>query len=392
VQDPSGLLGSDRIVLLGESPSVPEVPGLPPKRTWAEVPWRTISASVFVALATYLAYQTILDTVRIIAWIVMGGFFAIVLAPAVRRVQSRVGGRRGVATGIVVFSTLTVAIGVLAIFLFTVRTQLIAILSDLPGTISDAADGQGPVGTVLTRLHLANYAKNNESQLQDAANRLSSSSINIAATVFGALLSFVTITVITSLLLTQADALGKSLTGLLPERHRETAARTAKDAAGAISGYMVGNLLLSLIAGVASFVCLFALGVPSAFVIALWVAFADLIPLVGATLGAIVGVLAAFLQGTTPGIVALVFFVVYQQLENAVLYPTIMSRRVKVNPLVVLLSVLLAVEMFGFIGALLAVPFSGALQVIVKAIRVERRHEALIVPVARRTHRSRSGR
>ena len=369
-----------------------EVAPQEPKSTWSTVPWRTIAASVFVALATFVAYETILDTVRIIAWIIVGGFFAIVLAPLVRRVQVRVGGRRGVATGIVVFSTLTAALGVLAVFLFTVRTQLIAILTDLPGTISSAADGRGPVGKVLTRLHLANYVKDNEAQLQDAADRLSSSSINIAATALGAILAFITITVITSLFLTQAEALGAGAIGLIPERHRETAARTATDAAGAISGYMIGNLLLSVIAGAASFVCLFALGVPSAFVIALWVAFADLIPLVGATLGAVVGVLAAFLQGTTPGIVALVFFVIYQQLENAVLYPTIMSRRVKVNPLVVLLSVLLAVEMFGFIGALLAVPFSGALQVIVKAIRVERRHEALIVPVARRTYRSRASR
>lgn len=378
--------------MLGESPSVAEVAPQEPKSTWANVPWRTIVASVFVALVTYVVYGTILDTVRIIAWIIVGGFFAIVLAPLVRRVQVHVGGRRGVATGIVVFSTLTAALGVLAVFLFTVRTQLIAILTDLPGTISSAADGQGPVGKVLTRLHLANYVKSHETQLQDAADRLSSSSINIATTALGAILAFITITVITSLFLTQAEALGAGAIGLIPERHRETAARTATDAAGAISGYMIGNLLLSVIAGGASFVCLFALGVPSAFVIALWVAFADLIPLVGATLGAVVGVLAAFLQGTTPGIVALIFFVVYQQLENAVLYPTIMSRRVKVNPLVVLLSVLLAVEMFGFIGALLAVPFSGAVQVIVKAIRVEHRHEALIVPVTRRTYRARASR
>ena len=155
--------------------------------------------------------------------------------------------------------------------------------------------------------------------------------------------------------------------------------RVALDPAGAISGYMVGNLLISLIAGTAAFGLLVVLGVPSPFVLAMWVAFADIIPLVGAILGAIVVVGAAFLHGTTAGIVAVVFFVVYQQVENSLIYPAIMARRVKVNPLVVLLSFLLGVTIFGWLGAVLAVPISGAVQVAVKAIIRERRREELLL-------------
>jgi predicted PurR-regulated permease PerM len=122
------------------------------------------------------------------------------------------------------------------------------------------------------------------------------------------------------------------------------------------------------------------LGVPSPVVLALWVAFADLIPLVGATLGAIVCILAAYLHSPTAGWVSLIFFVIYQQIENGVIYPWLMARKVKVNPLVVLLSVLFAVELFGIVGALLAVPVSGALQVIVKATRQNYAQEQLVLP------------
>ena len=80
------------------------------------------------------------------------------------------------------------------------------------------------------------------------------------------------------------------------------------------------------------------------------------------------------------GIIALIFFVIYQQIENGVIYPVVMARKVKVNPLVVLLSVLIGVELFGFVGALLAVPISGALQVVVKSIAVERQREKLVLP------------
>ena len=385
-----GVPNPDRIVIIGEASEVKDALHPEPKHTWSEVPWRTIIATVLVVLATYIAVETILLTVRIIAWIIVAGFFAIILSPGVRRVQDHVGGKRGLATGVVVFTTLGGAVGVLAVFLLPVRTQLIAILTDLPGTINDAADGSGAVGKIVTKLGLSNYVKGHEDELKQTATKLSGSSFNIATTALSAVIAFVTITVITFLLLSQSESLGKASIGAVPHRHRESVQRTAVDAASAISGYMTGNLLISLIAGTTSFICLFVLGIPSAFVIALWVAFADLIPLVGAILGAAVGVLAAFLQGTTQGVVALVFFVVYQQVENSVLYPAIMSRKVKVNPLGILLSVLLAVEIFGFIGALLAVPFSGAMQVVFKAIKVERRHERLIVPTVMRPRRRRA--
>jgi predicted PurR-regulated permease PerM len=95
---------------------------------------------------------------------------------------------------------------------------------------------------------------------------------------------------------------------------------------------------------------------------------------VGATLGAALAVFAGFLHTPTAGIVLLIFFIVYQQCENIILQPMVMSRTVKVNPLVVILSVLIGVEVFGFVGAMLAIPVAGALQVAIKAGRQEYRH------------------
>ena len=185
---------------------------------------------------------------------------------------------------------------------------------------------------------------------------------------------------ITFLFLTQSSAMGEALLPAIPFRRRAAAKRVGLDAAAAVSGYMIGNLLISLVAGVTAFICLLALGVPNPAVLALWVAFADLIPLVGATIGAIVAVLAAFLHSTTAGIIAIVFFVVYQQFENGVLQPAVMSRTVKVNPLLVILSVLLGVELFGYVGAILSIPLAGSLQVLLKEIWHEFRRDRLVTP------------
>src|SRR5205814_9767482 len=112
----------------------------------------------------------------------------------------------------------------------------------------------------------------------------------------------------------------------------------------------------SVIAGAATFVYLFLVHVPFRGVLALWVGFADLIPLVGATLGAVPAVLVAFLHSVPAGIGTIVFFIVYQQFENHVLQVTVMSRTVDLNPLRVLVSALVGVELFGFVGALRAIP------------------------------------
>lgn len=348
-------------------------------KTWSDVPWKTIVGSVTVLLGTYVLLTIVLATVRILAWVAIAGFFAIVLAPAVRLVQRWLGGRRTLATCLVMFFALAATVGVLLLFLMPVRTQLIAIISDLPGTVQRAADGKGPIGRLVQSLNIESYVQENEAQLVRAAENLSSSPLDTAQTVLSVVFGLISILLMCTLFLTQSEPMGRAFLGIVPRHRRSTVKVIASDAAGAVSGYMVGNLLVSLIAGVSAFVCLTALGVPSPVVLALWVAFADLIPLVGATIGAAACVLAAYLHSPSAGIIALIFFVIYQQIENGVIYPWLMARKVQVNPLMVLLSVLLAVELFGILGALLAVPFSGALQVIVKAIRRERPVEQLLL-------------
>jgi predicted PurR-regulated permease PerM len=349
-------------------------------RSWSDVPWRTIVGAVAVVVGTYVLGVVLLAAVRILMWIAIAGFMAIVLAPLVRRLDQRLGDRRTLATGVVIASTLLMLVGVLALFVMPVRVQLVHIITDLPGTVHEAANGRGPVGNIVHKLHIESYVKTNEGKLARAADRLSSSSFEAAQTVASAAFAFITITLLTFLFLSQSGAIGRAAMNLIPYRRRAAAQRISTDAAGAVSGYVIGNLIISLIAGVAAFVCLVALGVPSPVVLALLVAVADLIPMVGATVGAAVCVIAAYLHSPSAGLISVIFFVVYQQIENGILYPWIMARKVKVNPLGILLSVLLAVELFGIFGALLAVPVSGAMQVIVVAIRQERQREQLVLP------------
>ena len=145
------------------------------------------------------------------------------------------------------------------------------------------------------------------------------------------------------------------------------------DCAKSVTGYISGNLLISFICGLLTYVVLLVSACPFAGLIALFVGIADLIPLVGATIGGAVAVIAGFIHSVPAGIAVLVFFVLYQQLENHLLQPLVFARTVKLNPLTVIIAILIGVELMGILGALLAIPVASMIQVILRDVWDHRR-------------------
>jgi predicted PurR-regulated permease PerM len=150
----------------------------------------------------------------------------------------------------------------------------------------------------------------------------------------------------------------------------------AHDIYRTVGGYVTGNLLISLIAGVSTSIVLVIMGVPYWVALGLIVAILDLIPLAGATIAAIIVGAVAFLHSVPAGIVVVVFFILYQQLENHVLQPLVYGRTVQLSPLAVLISVLIGAELAGVLGALAAIPVAGGLQVILVDYLRHHRREA----------------
>jgi len=164
-----------------------------------------------------------------------------------------------------------------------------------------------------------------------------------------------------------------------PSEHQQMLRRAVRDIAKAVGGYCAGALGQATVAGITSFVVLSILGVPYAAALSLIIFLLDLVPLVGATLGAIlVGVVTLFNDFPTDTIIWVVWSVIYQQIENTVIQPRIQSATVNVQPIIVLIAVLFGSSLFGVLGALLAIPFAAAIQISVRewlayrrAVRVE---------------------
>jgi hypothetical protein len=176
------------------------------------------------------------------------------------------------------------------------------------------------------------------------------------------------------MLLLEGPRLRRGVLSLLSPGQAQEAQAVASEVNSSVIGYMLGNFLTSIICGIVVLVDLAVLGVPFPLLWALWVALVDFLPMIGGALAGIPVVLFALTQGLTSGIITAVVFVVYTQVENHVLNPVIMSKTVRISPLLVLISVLVAASLGdwvgglfgGFVAALLAIPFAGALQVIVR--------------------------
>jgi predicted PurR-regulated permease PerM len=176
----------------------------------------------------------------------------------------------------------------------------------------------------------------------------------------------VTIIFLTFFMLLEGRDWAERIYSLFPESSRPRWRRVGHDIYRTVGGYVTGNIVISLIAGATITVVLLIMSVPYAVALGLLVAVLDLIPLAGATIAGIVVVGVAFLHSVPAGIVVLVFFVVYQQLENHWLQPVIYGRTVQLSPLMVLVSVLVGAELGGILGALAAIPVAGSIQVIVR--------------------------
>jgi predicted PurR-regulated permease PerM len=337
------------------------------------VPWRTIWATIFSVVVTGAAYLLVQQLHRVITWLVVAGFFAVILSPPVDFLSRRLHFRRALATLTVFVIGLGLFAAMMYAFIRPVVDQSQQFADHLPEYVADAKAGRGPVGHVVKRYNLDKRLEQNQARIKSAVNGLGSNSFKIVKGVGNALAGGVTIFVLAFLMILQGPEMLEGGLNMLSPPRRERVRRVAGDCARAITGYMAGNLLISVIAGIGTYLYLLATGVPFRGVLALWVGFADLIPLVGATLGAVPTVLVAFLHSTPAGIGAIIFFVVYQQFENHVLQVAIMSRTVNLNPLIVLVSVLIGVELFGLLGALLAIPAAGVIQVIARDVWDERR-------------------
>jgi predicted PurR-regulated permease PerM len=347
-----------------------------------QVPWRTILATIGCVLAALIAIELVLALQRIIALVVAGTFLAVVLSPAVSGLV-KVGFRRGLAVLVVFLVGLAAFGGLGYLFIHPLYKEAVKLSNDVPGLLARTQEGKGTLGKLVKKYHLQKTAAQQIPKLRASLGKLGGPAYKVVRRIISGLGGLVTVLVLTFLILLEGPGMVRGALGLLPPERSRRVRGILADVSKSVTGYVLGNVATSLIAGVVCLVALLLTGVPFATVWGVWVAMVDLLPLVGGLLAGVPTVAFAFLHSVSAGIILAIVFLVYQQIENHILNPVIMSRTVRLNPLWVILSVLAGAELAGIGGALIAIPAAASIQVIVRDVWSERQErQASAVPLA----------
>ena len=339
------------------------------------VPVRTILATIGLVLATALLIYMVLQIRQVLTWIVVGAFFAVALYPVVGWVQRRMlgGKRRALATFLVFLLVFVLLSALIAAFAVPLVNEGSKLAGQLPGLIDDARSGRGPIGDLLQRTNALEWVQDNQDKISKFASGLTAPAAGVVSGFATGIAGTLTVFVLAYLMVLEGPKVVQTSLTVFPPATAERIRRVGGDCAKSVTGYISGNLLISFICGLLTYVVLLIAGVPFAGLIALFVGIADLIPLVGATIGGAIAVIAGFIHSVPTGIAVLAFFVLYQQLENHLLQPLVFARTVKLNPLTVIVAILIGVELLGILGALLAIPVASMLQVILRDVWDHRR-------------------
>ena len=345
---------------------------------WADerhVPLMSILITVAVVVVVFLAGRLVYKLREVLLLMVVAGFIALLLNPVVVMLQ-RVGiKRRGNAVALVTLAALLVFIGLAYAFGNPLANALTHFIPKLPNYVKSAEHGTGWLGSLLRKYHAQHWVEQNLSpKLSTFAKNLSKPALTLGKATVSALFALFVIFILVILLLLEGPKVRAALLRMMaPDRAARTV-RIAGEVNRSVTGYMLGNFITSIIAGLVVFITLMIMGVPYAFLWALWVALVDFLPMIGGALAGIPTVVFAVVHSVPAGIVTLIVFVIYTQIENHVLNPIVMSRTVHINPLLVLIAVLVGANVGdlvggffgGFVGTLLAIPLGGSVQVLVR--------------------------
>jgi len=341
---------------------------------------RTILQVLGIVLATLAVLAFVYLAWHIITWVLVAIFLALALNPAVEAFERR-GMRRGYASAMVFILALAAIVGLGFLVLPPLVRQVTDFIQAVPDLVDELTAGRGPLGFLQRDYDIVGRIRSAiEENGVGGVLGVTAPAIAVAQSLFSVIIGSVAIAFLTYFMLLDGPRMVERFYAFLPADARPRWQRVGTEIYRTVGGYVTGNILISVIAGLAAMAALFVLGSSYSVALAVVVAILDLIPLAGATIAAVIVSAVVFVElGWVKGVIIVVFFLLYQQLENHVLQPIIYGRTVQLSPLIVLVSVLIGAELAGILGALAAIPVAGIVQAIGREV-LRYRSEAASAP------------
>ncbi len=327
----------------------------------------TVVRIVAVVAASGLLLLAIYQVREVILLALVALFFAIGLDPAVRRLDSW-GFSRGAAISTIFGVALLTVVVFLILFIPPMVRQIVDFARDLPELVQEFAEDNPRIQEWVDENDISTKLESAVSNIPSVIGSSFGSVLGIAGSVASGIFNLLTVSILTIYFSSSLLDIHKGTLKLIPKSNREKVSPLLDTVLEKIGGYIAGQVAVAVIAGLVAGIFLTIVKVPFSVALGLFVAFAALIPMVGATLGAVPATAVAFFGSVPKGLIVLGFFLLYQQLENVVIAPRIMTKAVDISPAAVLLSALIGGTLLGFVGALMAIPVAASIKVVFQEV------------------------
>jgi predicted PurR-regulated permease PerM len=327
-----------------------------------------LNAAFGVAVA-YVIVRGIADITTVLVIIGLALFLAIGLNPVIEVLMTR-GIRRWIAVGIVTLGFVIVVAGFVLSAASPISHEISALVKNYPRYKANLAAGKGWAGKLAVKFHLTSYLKGKSKLKIPVGGVLGAGKELLTLGV-----ATISVAALTIYFLFALPGVKRLWLSLIPRSRRERVDLITSEVFTRVGGFMLGNLLTSVISGVGTYIWLLAFGVRDALLLALVVALFDLIPMVGSTVAGIIVSLVAFTKGVPIGIATIAFYIVYRYVEDYFLNPRVMKRTVKVSPGLTVIATLIGGTLLGLVGALVAIPVAATIHLILEEVAIPRQNQ-----------------
>ncbi|MGH2740203.1 MAG: AI-2E family transporter [Actinomycetota bacterium] len=325
-----------------------------------------VTAGVIIVIVLARAIEAIGN---IIILLLVSFVLAVGFQPAVTWLEQR-GVKRGWAVAIIFATGFFVVAAFLGLVVPIIVREVSNLVEEAPNYLREAQAGSGFIGNLNERFDL-------EAKLRDLSQELPTTALSLIRSFTAFLFNTVTVVILTLYFTAAMPQLRAGVARLLHWEDRRDFLEILDESTQRVGGYVLGNIAVSAIAGILSFLVLVVVGVPFAAALAFWVALTDLVPTIGAILGAAAAALVAAFTGVTELIITAAYFLMYQQVENYLIAPRIMKRAIDMSAAVVIVAVLIGASLAGVVGALLALPVAAVIKIVVRELYLEPRIEVV---------------
>jgi predicted PurR-regulated permease PerM len=327
-----------------------------------------INAAFGVAVA-YLVVRGLADITTVLVIIGLALFIAIGLNPIIEFLVSH-GLRRWVAVAVVTLGFVAVIAAFVISAASPITHEVQAFIKNYPRYKANIAAGRGWAGKLAVKLHLTSYLKGKSKFKIPAGGVLGAGKMLLSLGV-----ATISVMALTIYFLFALPGVKRLWLSLVPRSRRERVGLITTEVFTRVGGFMLGNLVTSVVSGIGTYIWLLAFGVPDALLLSLVVALFDLIPMVGSTVAGVIVSLVALTKGVPVGVATLAFYIAYRYIEDYLLNPRVMKRTVKVSPGLTIIATLVGGSLLGLIGALVAIPVAATIQLILEEVAIPRQNQ-----------------